>query len=115
MSARCDTPLDPVAAGLTAFALLRCGAKPTRSIRRRFRREPSPRREQGADAFSIPIAMLDSEQAEAFAKGKEQFNEAWVVAPDPGGVWGLGPDLQRGSLRALPCQQRSRQSADDGQ
>ncbi len=35
--------------------------------------------------------MLDAEQREAFAKGKEQFNEAWVVAPEPGGVWGLGP------------------------
>ena len=35
--------------------------------------------------------MLDAEQGEAFAKGKEQFNEAWVVAPDPSGVWGLGP------------------------
>jgi CxxC motif-containing protein (DUF1111 family) len=43
------------------------------------------------NAFSVPIAMLDREQAEAFAKGKEQFNEAWVVAPQAGGVWGLGP------------------------
>ena len=47
--------------------------------------------EQTAGAFSVPIAMLSSEQVEAWAKGKEQFNEAWVVAPDPGGVWGLGP------------------------
>jgi CxxC motif-containing protein (DUF1111 family) len=47
--------------------------------------------EAGSTAFSIPIAMLDAEQGEAFAKGKEQFNEAWVVAPDPSGVWGLGP------------------------
>src|SRR5262245_20493282 len=47
--------------------------------------------EAGPTAFSIPIAMLDKEQAEAFAKGKEQFNEAWVVAPQAGGVWGLGP------------------------
>jgi len=44
-----------------------------------------------SNAFSIPIATLDRDQAEAFAKGKEQFNEAWVVAPQPGGVWGLGP------------------------
>src|SRR5262245_22730538 len=44
-----------------------------------------------ANAFSVPIAALDRDQAEAFAKGKEQFNEAWVVAPQPGGVWGLGP------------------------
>ncbi len=47
--------------------------------------------EAGANAFSIPIAMLDREQAEQFAKGREQFHEAWVVAPDPSGVWGLGP------------------------
>ena len=47
--------------------------------------------EVGPNAFSVPIATLDREQAEAFAKGKEQFNEAWVVAPQAGGVWGLGP------------------------
>jgi CxxC motif-containing protein (DUF1111 family) len=47
--------------------------------------------ESGPAAFSVPVAMLDGEQSEVFAKGKEQFNEAWVVAPDPGGVWGLGP------------------------
>jgi len=47
--------------------------------------------ESGTNAFSIPVAMLNKEQAEQFIKGKEQFNEAWVVAPDPGGVWGLGP------------------------
>jgi CxxC motif-containing protein (DUF1111 family) len=47
--------------------------------------------ESGTNAFSIPVAMLNKEQAEQFTKGKEQFNEAWVVAPDPGGVWGLGP------------------------
>jgi len=47
--------------------------------------------ETGANAFSVPIAMLDKEQAEQFAKGREQFHEAWVVAPDPSGIWGLGP------------------------
>lgn len=47
--------------------------------------------ETGANAFSIPVPMLNKEQAEQFLKGKEQFNEAWVVAPEPGGVWGLGP------------------------
>ena len=41
-------------------------------------------------AYSLPIATLSNEQAEAFAKGKEHFNEIWVVAPEPG-VWGLGP------------------------
>ena len=47
--------------------------------------------DDSANAFSVPIATLDKEQAEAFIKGKEQFNEAWVVAPEPNGVWGLGP------------------------
>jgi CxxC motif-containing protein (DUF1111 family) len=47
--------------------------------------------EMGAAAYSIPVAMLDQEQLAVFAAGREQFNEAWVVAPDPGGVWGLGP------------------------
>ena len=47
--------------------------------------------ESGANAFSIPVAMLDKEQAGQFLKGQEQFNEAWVVAPEPGGVWGVGP------------------------
>lgn len=47
--------------------------------------------ETGANAFSVPVALLDREQAGQFALGREQFNEAWVVAPDPAGVWGLGP------------------------
>lgn len=47
--------------------------------------------EAGAAAYSIPVAMLDQEQLAMFAAGREQFNEAWVVAPDPTGVWGLGP------------------------
>jgi CxxC motif-containing protein (DUF1111 family) len=47
--------------------------------------------ESGPNAYAVPIATLDKERAEAFIKGKEQFNEAWVFAPEPGGVWGLGP------------------------
>jgi len=47
--------------------------------------------ESGPAAFSLPIPMLDKEQTSVFLAGKEQFNEAWVVAPEPGGVWGLGP------------------------
>ena len=42
--------------------------------------------ETGANAFSVPVAMLSKVQAEQFLKGKEQFNEAWVVAPEPGGA-----------------------------
>jgi CxxC motif-containing protein (DUF1111 family) len=47
--------------------------------------------EHGPMAYSIPISTLDKKQGKRFAGGKEQFNEAWVVAPDPSGVWGLGP------------------------
>jgi CxxC motif-containing protein (DUF1111 family) len=47
--------------------------------------------EQGATAYSVAVAFLTPGQRETFLKGKEQFNEAWVVAPDPTGVWGLGP------------------------
>jgi CxxC motif-containing protein (DUF1111 family) len=45
----------------------------------------------GAAAYSIPIPMLTKKQGKRFAEGKEQFNEKWVLAPDPSGVWGLGP------------------------
>lgn len=47
--------------------------------------------EAGAGSYLVPIATLTSEQAAIFAAGHEQFNEPWVVAPDPSGVWGLGP------------------------
>lgn len=46
--------------------------------------------EVGEKAFSIPVAVLNKEQAELFADGKIRFEEAWVVAPE-NGVWGLGP------------------------
>lgn len=45
----------------------------------------------GAVAYSVPIPMLTKKQSKRFAAGKEQFNEMWVLAPDPSGVWGLGP------------------------
>jgi CxxC motif-containing protein (DUF1111 family) len=45
----------------------------------------------GPDAYSVPVASLDAEQRKAFAGGHEHFREAWVVAPDMSGVWGLGP------------------------
>ncbi len=47
--------------------------------------------DQGPTAYSIPIATLNKKQGKRFAEGKVQFNEPWVVAPDPSGVWGLGP------------------------
>lgn len=45
----------------------------------------------GDRAFSMPVATLDAEQSKAFAGGHDHFHEAWVVAPDMSGVWGLGP------------------------
>ncbi len=44
-----------------------------------------------ANAFSLPVGALSKKQMEQFLAGREQFNEAWVVAPEPDGVWGLGP------------------------
>ena len=46
--------------------------------------------ETGANAFAIPYAGLNKDQARQFVDGHAQFNEEWVVAPAPG-VWGLGP------------------------
>jgi CxxC motif-containing protein (DUF1111 family) len=47
--------------------------------------------ESGTAAYSIPVPHLTEEQRKVFADGHAQFLEAWVVAPDPSGVWGLGP------------------------
>jgi len=71
--------------------------------------------EAGTDAFSMPVAMLNKEQVEQFAKGKEQFNEAWVVAPDPGGVWGLGPTFNED--RCAHCHENNgrARAAQDGE
>jgi CxxC motif-containing protein (DUF1111 family) len=57
--------------------------------------------EIGPAAYSTPVASLSRAQREAFLKGKEQFGEAWVVAPDPSGVWGLGPTFNED--RCIHC------------
>lgn len=46
--------------------------------------------DQSTTAYSQPVAMLSKKQIKRFVDGREQFNEQWVVAPDPG-IWGLGP------------------------
>ncbi|HWH49187.1 MAG TPA: di-heme oxidoredictase family protein [Burkholderiales bacterium] len=69
--------------------------------------------ESGPHAFSVPVAMLDREQAEQFAKGREQFNEAWVVAPDPSGVWGLGPTFNED--RCAHCHENNGRAAAPGE
>jgi len=67
-----------------------------------------------ANAFSVPVAMLDKEQAEAFIKGKEQFNEAWVVAPEPNGVWGLGPTFNEDRCAHCHTANGRAKAAEDG-
>ena len=56
----------------------------------RFTAGPFTTGETGEQAFSMPYAGLDKDQARQFAEGHVQFNEAWVLAPARG-VWGLGP------------------------
>ena len=65
--------------------------------------------ERGASAFSVPVATLDSEQLAGFFKGREQFNEAWVLAPDPSGVWGLGPTFNED--RCVRCHENNGRAA----
>jgi CxxC motif-containing protein (DUF1111 family) len=71
--------------------------------------------EAGASAYSIPIAQLDDAQRSVFAEGRVQFNEAWVVAPDPSGVWGLGPTFNED--RCVHCHEHNgrARAPDEGQ
>ena len=59
-------------------------------------------------AFSLPFHELTPKQLREFAKGKEQFLEPWVVAPDPNGVWGLGPTFNE--ARCEQCHTRNGRS-----
>ena len=43
------------------------------------------------DAYQTARHDLSDKSRKIFQEGHSQFNEAWVVAPEPGGVWGLGP------------------------
>ena len=61
--------------------------------------------EAGPGSFLVPVPTLTKEQSATFAAGHEQFNEAWVVAPDPGGVWGLGPTFNED--RCVHCHERN--------
>jgi CxxC motif-containing protein (DUF1111 family) len=45
----------------------------------------------GQDAYAHTVTGLTPEQAESVATGLAAFHDVWVVAPDPNGVWGLGP------------------------
>ncbi len=61
--------------------------------------------QSGPGSYLIPIPTLSKELAEAFAAGQEQFNEVWVLAPDPSGVWGLGPTFNED--RCVQCHERN--------
>ncbi len=65
--------------------------------------------ELGSSAYTIPIDTLTAKQGKRFVEGKEQFNEAWVVAPDPSGVWGLGPTFNED--RCAHCHEANGRSA----
>ncbi|UCH50223.1 MAG: thiol oxidoreductase [Betaproteobacteria bacterium] len=64
-------------------------------------------------AYSMPIADLSKKQGKRFVAGQEAFNEAWVVAPEPG-VWGLGPTFNED--RCSHCHEANGRSpaVDDG-
>ena len=42
-------------------------------------------------AYSAPAPGLTYRQHEMFLRGRQHFNQKWVVAPSLGGDWGLGP------------------------
>jgi len=42
-------------------------------------------------AFSEPIPVLTYKQHQKFMRGRQHFNQRWVVFPNLGGDWGLGP------------------------
>ncbi|MEO8166372.1 MAG: di-heme oxidoredictase family protein, partial [Betaproteobacteria bacterium] len=42
-------------------------------------------------AYSAPAPVLTYRQRETFLRGRQHFNQKWVVAPSLGGDWGLGP------------------------
>ena len=73
--------------GLAAFVAM---ADPALLDPASFTAGPFTSGETGEQAFSIPYAGLNKDQARQFAEGHAQFNEAWVLAPARG-VWGLGP------------------------
>jgi CxxC motif-containing protein (DUF1111 family) len=70
----------------------------------------------GQLAFSVPVSLLSAEEAARFVEGREQFNEPWVVAPDPSGVWGLGPTFNEDRCAACHADNgRARAPADRGE
>ena len=44
-----------------------------------------------ADAFAEPAPVLTYKQQQTFMRGRQHFNQKWVIFPSMGGDWGLGP------------------------
>ncbi len=44
-----------------------------------------------AQAFAEPAPVLTYKQIQTFMRGRQHFNQKWVVFPSMGGDWGLGP------------------------
>ena len=44
-----------------------------------------------AEAFAEPAPVLTYKQQQTFMRGRQHFNQKWVIFPSMGGDWGLGP------------------------
>ena len=44
-----------------------------------------------AQAFAEPAPVLTYKQQQTFMRGRQHFNQKWVIFPSLGGDWGLGP------------------------
>ena len=44
-----------------------------------------------AEAFGEPAPVLTYKQQQPFMRGRNHFNQKWVIFPSMGGAWGLGP------------------------
>lgn len=44
-----------------------------------------------AAAFAEPAPVLTYKQQQTFMRGRQHFNQKWVIFPSMGGDWGLGP------------------------
>ncbi|MEO8004447.1 MAG: di-heme oxidoredictase family protein [Betaproteobacteria bacterium] len=42
-------------------------------------------------AYTLPGPLLDAQQVQLFANGRQEFHQRWVVIPSSGGKWGRGP------------------------
>lgn len=65
--------------------------------------------ETGTAAYQMARSDLSEKDKKKFRQGREQFNEPWVVAPEPDGVWGLGPTFNEN--RCSACHQNNGRAA----